>query len=272
VTDQVVLLVLGFVLTTVVGGVLAYGFQARAWKHQHDTARRDNEREQALKTFEEVSTRMDTRLFRMRRLYWACFQKAFGTQDEEDWNRARADYSAAVFEWNDNLNRTLALAQTYFGGALRQELEDGIYEEFAALGRAMTAIVRWVESGVAERRGLNRFGHRLNSLSKRVYAINVHMLQMLEEDRLGNNAPGETARPPSDVLPPVELGSRGTVVRRLQERLRKAGRDETPVDGDYGPKTRDSVLAFQRSASLSPDGIVGPLTWAALTERTENQT
>ena len=38
------------------------------------------------------------------------------------------------------------------------------------------------------------------------------------------------------------------------------------VDGAFGPITQTAVVAFQRRAGLSPDGIVGPLTHAALAQ------
>jgi peptidoglycan hydrolase-like protein with peptidoglycan-binding domain len=38
-------------------------------------------------------------------------------------------------------------------------------------------------------------------------------------------------------------------------------------DGIFGSETRNAVIAFQRFANLTPDGIVGPATWTALYDR-----
>lgn len=59
------------------------------------------------------------------------------------------------------------------------------------------------------------------------------------------------------------LGSTGPDVRNVQRRLRQRGW-RIDVDGIYGRKTRDVVLAFQREKGLTADGIVGPTTWRAL--------
>ncbi|MER6029519.1 peptidoglycan-binding domain-containing protein [Streptomyces sp. NPDC001851] len=41
-------------------------------------------------------------------------------------------------------------------------------------------------------------------------------------------------------------------------------RPPLPVDGVYGPETVRAVIVVQQHAGLTPDGIVGPATWAAL--------
>lgn len=65
-----------------------------------------------------------------------------------------------------------------------------------------------------------------------------------------------------DVLAPsypkVRLGSRGAPVRVAQERLLALGCDPRGVDGIFGAGTRAAAIAFQFSAGLSQDGILGP--------------
>ena len=54
-------------------------------------------------------------------------------------------------------------------------------------------------------------------------------------------------------------------VKLLQRELVRAGHNPGPVDGIRGPKTTAAVEAFQAAHQLTPDGIDGPRTWAALT-------
>jgi hypothetical protein len=64
----------------------------------------------------------------------------------------------------------------------------------------------------------------------------------------------------------LQLGSKGLAVRDLQTKLNLAAKPKPPldVDGDFGPLTRGVVKAFQLAHCPPDDGIVGPLTRAAL--------
>lgn len=63
--------------------------------------------------------------------------------------------------------------------------------------------------------------------------------------------------------PVLRVGDRGPDVQTLQRGL--AGRGHAIVgDGDFGPRTEAAVRAFQTSAGLLADGVVGPRTWVAL--------
>lgn len=60
---------------------------------------------------------------------------------------------------------------------------------------------------------------------------------------------------------------RGEHVQYLQHRLHDLGHGGAGVssfDGVFGPAVQASVISFQQEQGLKPDGIVGPLTWAAL--------
>lgn len=62
----------------------------------------------------------------------------------------------------------------------------------------------------------------------------------------------------------LEVGSRGSNVKKVQERLIKFGYLDGEADGRYGEATRKAVEWFQKNNGLSVDGRVGPATAAAL--------
>jgi peptidoglycan hydrolase-like protein with peptidoglycan-binding domain len=65
--------------------------------------------------------------------------------------------------------------------------------------------------------------------------------------------------------PTLSNGSTGADVLRLQRILVMIkDLDYTDISGNFGPQTAKAVKAFQSSAGLVVDGIVGPLTWHAL--------
>lgn len=60
--------------------------------------------------------------------------------------------------------------------------------------------------------------------------------------------------------PALTQGATGDAVNWLQRRL-----GCTP-DGRFGPQTHASVISFQAAAGVAVDGVVGPVTWGALTK------
>lgn len=63
---------------------------------------------------------------------------------------------------------------------------------------------------------------------------------------------------------PLSIGMKGPDVRMLQQILSGLGYHAGAIDGDFGKRTRESVMAFQSENDLVTDGAVGELTWAAL--------
>lgn len=62
----------------------------------------------------------------------------------------------------------------------------------------------------------------------------------------------------------ISLGSSGPDVRLVQSLLNRIGYNAGAVDGIFGPRTYQAVIAFQANNALAADGIVGPATWAVL--------
>jgi putative peptidoglycan binding protein/D-alanyl-D-alanine carboxypeptidase-like protein len=63
----------------------------------------------------------------------------------------------------------------------------------------------------------------------------------------------------------LSLGDRGPDVAHVQAALNAKGA-RLLVDGDFGRNTQAAVMAFQGAHGLTPDGVVGPKTLAALCE------
>lgn len=63
----------------------------------------------------------------------------------------------------------------------------------------------------------------------------------------------------------LRRGSRGAMVRRLQEALEASGNSPGRIDGLFGTKTQAAVRAFQQGAGLPVTGVVDRATWLALT-------
>lgn len=64
--------------------------------------------------------------------------------------------------------------------------------------------------------------------------------------------------------PQLQLGSQGAAVLELERLLTKLQVYRQPAKGIFDKAVEFSVKLFQYRVFLTPDGIVGPLTWQAL--------
>jgi len=85
----------------------------------------------------------------------------------------------------------------------------------------------------------------------------------------GQPQPPPAARPPYPGTL-LKVGSMGESVKLMQSylnaiRLSYPSIPALQVDGIFGPQTRMAVVEFQRLFGLVADGIIGPLTWDAIT-------
>ena len=69
----------------------------------------------------------------------------------------------------------------------------------------------------------------------------------------------------------MRIGSESEVVRVLQEYLNYIARSfpeipEVNLTGYFGNRTQEAVIAFQNLIGLNANGVVGAVTWNAITD------
>lgn len=100
------------------------------------------------------------------------------------------------------------------------------------------------------------------------YAANAYDIKLAAAYRkwLANPAAKDNPAPHTAVskfYKTLQTGSTGDAVAALQQDLNALG-FAIAADRDFGPETQWAVVAFQKAHGLTPDGIVGPLTRAAI--------
>lgn len=179
--NQIILLALTFLFTSVLGGFLAANFQNRTWKHQNRVKLAKSERHEATKIFESISSLMDKRLYRMRQLNWKLKDD---TTSPEKLEETMIKYREVLYEWNDNLNRNLALAQCYFGKDIRKILEGNIYEKFREIGS-------FLENGYLEKgktgktQDFKKSNLDITDIRDDIYELNVKMIELIQKGEVG---------------------------------------------------------------------------------------
>jgi len=99
------------------------------------------------------------------------------------------------------------------------------------------------------------------------YGKNIDMMRQRIQQYIDGQA-AVTVIAPMATHTTIKKGSTGADVTTLQTRLNALGYNCGIVDGDFGAKTDAATRAFQTAQKLEVDGIVGPMTWLALTGST----
>jgi hypothetical protein len=173
-STSIVPIVLGFVLTTVAGGLLGSFLQTRLWKHQWTVQLRSKKQDEARAVFEEVSRLMDRRLFRLSQLtIW------ISRQDDARAKASLSDYQDIVKEWNDSINRTISLLEFYFGRPLRDRFDNIVGGHFVKLGARVEQMYRRREKADGENDP--SMAVSISDLRLEVYDYNISMLRCLDQ-------------------------------------------------------------------------------------------
>jgi hypothetical protein len=198
--DELIPLIVGFLLTTVLGGVLGTFLQQRAWKHQNEARLTEEEFRRADAISESISQLLDKRLYRMLRLFYALRRLSRDEGSLDIVQQRLADYNDVLYEWNDRINLNLALIGTYFGESARAWLDHNIYETFQRVGSTLEdeyrAAVRQERIEIPQ-----ALETELLALNDQLYRLGVFMSTQLRAGCVGRRAPDPIARfdSPSEV-------------------------------------------------------------------------
>ena len=206
--DDLLLLLAGFVLTTVAGGLLGYWLQNRSWRSQERHRLEQGQMEAARVFYEELSHLLDRRLHRMRELDGWLERP----EQAREIDRRLARYRDVLDEWNDNLNRNLALAIRYFGAQTHAVLE-GLYRKFSTAGSQIEARVR--EYGAEGKTSSPPVAGELRQLDLVIYDLNLAMIEALQHGLVGVGEP--------DGREPAERRRVGQTVSAALSRLTSRG-------------------------------------------------
>jgi hypothetical protein len=189
--DALVPVFVGFLLTTVLGGLLGTFLQRQSWSHQFRAQSEAQDLERATQVFEEVSRLLDRRLYRMRRLYWAMGAEPSSPTRAQASDRME-EYVTVVYEWNDGINRILALLERYFGPPARDRFDNDIGGQVRRLGESLEAIWRSlgigrpgpVEQNTPDLKSVN-LNPAFNRLADAIYEYNVELIRAIQDREVG---------------------------------------------------------------------------------------
>ena len=137
------------------------------------------------------------------------------------------------------------------------------------VGTRQPSIQRLVEDGVFGPRTFDAV-----TTFQRIFGLNPDGIVgpitwgRLSQECAGNGGGTGSGMPPFPGMS-IRFGYSGESVRQIQRCLNNVGTRQPGIqrlteDGIFGPRTLDAIVNFQSIFGLSPDGIVGPITWAAL--------
>ena len=172
--------ILGTILIGASGTAIGAFFQNRAKKNLVIQKTEERELTQAQKLFDALSLQMDTRLYAMRRVYWAI---KFDSIDEKEvqvrWDR----YQDILIAWNNALNQNLSMIQRYFGPEMYKEYQTKIQKGFSE----SHSLLRNYYSEVDQRNGFDhgKFKQVVDPLNETFRLFNLKMVDAIQNSNIG---------------------------------------------------------------------------------------
>lgn len=173
------LVVLAFALTTLAGGFLTSRFQERLWNQQNEDSRKMREIETAIKTFEDLSSAIDRRIYRMDKLVrWM-----EDNTDQKMIEKQMKEYRDILYEWNDSYNKNKAKLKLYFGLEVATRF-DYMHGFFKDAGKILEKEY-YTSPDQRDVEKLRFVGDRIGDLNNMALEINERMIEKIQSQEVG---------------------------------------------------------------------------------------
>jgi hypothetical protein len=172
--QELVLLLLGFVLTTIIGGAIGARFQERSWTHEHLVQVCETARDTRTAGVAKLSDLMDKRLLKMRQLAW----KLESAHSMEEVGQERQGNREARDEWAMQLNSNLAFVQSNFGEQAKETLQQQITGGFGNIHSDFNALF---ERGKIDQSAVSRIEAEIDALNPTIYWFDIDLQQKITD-------------------------------------------------------------------------------------------
>ena len=172
--QELVLLLLGFELTTVIGGAVGARFQERSWTHEHLVQVCETARDTRTTGVAKLSDLMDRRLLRMRQLAW----KLESAHSVAEVDQERQGNREARDEWAMQLNSNLAFVQSNFGDQAKETLQQDITGGFGNIHKEFKDLF---ESGKIDKSAVSRIEADIDALNPTIYWFDINLEQKITD-------------------------------------------------------------------------------------------
>ena len=172
--QELVLLLLGFVLTTIIGGAIGARFQERSWTHEHLVQVCETARDTRTTGVAKLSDLMDKRLLKMRQLAW----KLESAHSIAEADQERQGNREARDEWAMQLNSNLAFVQSNFGDQAKETLEQDIAGGFGNIHNEFNALF---ENGKIDKSVASHIEADIDTLNPTIYWFDINLQQKITD-------------------------------------------------------------------------------------------
>ncbi len=167
------------VLTSIIigamGSVIGVYLQDRSWEKQYKLSLIESDRKMAEEIFSEISRLMDSRVYKTRLLLNAKYNK-------KNYSVSLQKYSAHLIEWNENLNRNVALIKSYFGTNASNYFYNDVHLALREIG-----------SKIQNCREINNSTYKaisteLDNINNSICNMDSIMLNLIQQNNIGRSS------------------------------------------------------------------------------------